>query len=153
LEHEFNSLSCGVFGDARLLRCASAGKNPVGSNDACKAAQAAYEIEFGDKRALDDLIIAKSILSQLPSDVNMNDPTQVAGAAVKYSKVVAALEQAARDRFRSLKGSPKGTTPGESGWDALLVQKCNRLFGVADDEALGMLVEHPGRREAARGWR
>jgi hypothetical protein len=77
------------------------------SRHACKAAQAAYEIEFGDKRALDDLIIAKSILSQLPSDVNMNDPTQVASAAVKYSKVVAALEQAARDRFRSLKGSPK----------------------------------------------
>jgi hypothetical protein len=77
------------------------------SRHACTAAQATYEIEFGNKRALDHLIFAKSTLSQLPPDVKMKDPTQEANAAIKYAKIISALEQAARGRFRSLKASQK----------------------------------------------
>ena len=76
----------------------------------CAAAQAAYRIEFGTKRALDDMIVARSILDQLSQttpDPDLKDPVKVANAAIKISRILMSLEQAAADRFRELKATRK----------------------------------------------
>lgn len=75
------------------------------SKHTCAAAQTTYEIEFGDKRALDDMILARSIMLQIPSD--MNDPEHLGEEAVKYGKILVALERAVRGRFRELKALRK----------------------------------------------
>lgn len=73
----------------------------------CAAAQTAYEIEYRNNRALDDLIIARSTLSALSPDAQGKNVMQLADAAAKYAKIISALEDAAHDRFRSLKASQK----------------------------------------------
>jgi hypothetical protein len=77
------------------------------SKHSCSSALATYEVEFGNKRALDDLIWAKSFLLQLPPDTIANNPTEISNAAIKYAKIPGALDLAAQERFRSLKGSKK----------------------------------------------
>jgi hypothetical protein len=77
------------------------------SKHACSAALTTYEIEFNNKRALDDLIWAKSFLSQLPPDIKPKDPVEVSNAALKYAKIPGELEHAVQERFRSLKASKK----------------------------------------------
>ncbi len=72
---------------------------------ACRAAQTSYEIEYGNKRALDDLIFARSMLTELPPDIDLKDPVQLADAAIKHANVITALQESARARFRSLKAS------------------------------------------------
>jgi hypothetical protein len=62
----------------------------------CAAAQNAYVIEFGNKRDLDRLIAARSILNGWMAA----RPTD---AIEKYTKVVISLQGAARDRFRALR--------------------------------------------------
>jgi hypothetical protein len=46
-----------------LAECQDDDRTVASNRHACAAAQATYEIEFGNKRALDDLIIAKAPLS------------------------------------------------------------------------------------------
>jgi hypothetical protein len=78
------------------------------SKHSCSSALTTYEVEFGNKRALDDLIWAKSFLLQLPPDTPMaNNPTEISNAAIKYAKIPGALDRAAQERFRSLKGTQK----------------------------------------------
>jgi hypothetical protein len=89
-----------------LAECMDDPTDPAGKH-ACSAALTTYEVEFNNKRALDDLIWAKSILLQLPPDLKANDPVEVSNAALKYAKIPGALEHAAQERFRSLKASQK----------------------------------------------
>ncbi|MBG0792538.1 hypothetical protein IYY11_03695 [Methylocystis sp. H62] len=70
---------------------------------ACRAAQTSYEIEFGNKRAIDKLIFARSMLTELPPDIDLKDSTQMMDAAVQHAKVISAIEESARTRFRNLK--------------------------------------------------
>ena len=74
---------------------------------ACRAAQTSYEIEYGNKRALDDLIFARSMLTELPPDIDLKDPALLADAAIKHANVITALQESARARFRGLKASQK----------------------------------------------
>ena len=74
---------------------------------ACLAAEGTYEIEYGTKRPLDDLIYARSVMLDLPDDVNINDAANLADTAIKYGKVIGGLEDAAKARFRILKTSAK----------------------------------------------
>ncbi len=74
---------------------------------ACSAAKAVYEIEYGNERALDNLIFARSMLTELPPDVDTKDPAQLANAAIERAKVITALHESARARFRRLKASQK----------------------------------------------
>jgi hypothetical protein len=76
----------------------------------CAAARASYQIEFGAKRALDDMMIARSILddlSQTKPALDMNDPIKTVNAAKKAALVLVALERAAGERFHALKPSRK----------------------------------------------
>jgi hypothetical protein len=77
------------------------------SKHACASALSTYEIEFGNKRPLDDLIWAKSFLLQIPPDSKGINPAEVANAAMKYAKIPGELQLAAQDRFRRLKGLQK----------------------------------------------
>jgi hypothetical protein len=76
----------------------------------CASARASYQIEFGGKRALDDMMIARSILDELSKtkpDLDMNDPIRVASTAKKVALILGALEGATGERFRALKASRK----------------------------------------------
>jgi hypothetical protein len=87
-----------------LAECSDDTADSIGKH-ACAAAAAAYEIEFSDKRPLDDMILAKKIMDQLPPDPD--DRARIVEISIKYAKVIAALEQAATARFRQLKASKK----------------------------------------------
>jgi hypothetical protein len=75
------------------------------SKHACAAAVTTYEIEFGNKRALDDLIYAKSNMDQLPPE--KMDTARIFEIAKKHGLIIAALEQAASSRFHVLKTTRK----------------------------------------------
>jgi hypothetical protein len=87
-----------------LAECQDEMTNAQGKH-ACVAAQTTYEIEFGDKRALDSMIIARSIIVQVPPDVN--DRVNLVEAARAKAQVLVALERAVSSRFRALKASRK----------------------------------------------
>ena len=51
-----------------------------------RVAQSAYEIDFGAKRALDDMMNARSILGMEEPDVDLRDPIKLADVAEKYAR-------------------------------------------------------------------
>jgi hypothetical protein len=89
---------------AHYLSECSDTSDPTGKH-ACNASASAYEIEFNDKRPLDDMIHAKLIMDQLPPDPN--ERARIVEVSIKYAKIVNTLEQAATTRFRQLKTSSK----------------------------------------------
>jgi hypothetical protein len=69
-----------------------------------RLARVTYTIEFNAKRALDDMIIARSILDQLSLckvDPDGNNPEKIANAAIKVAQILVALDRAAGECFRS----------------------------------------------------
>jgi hypothetical protein len=75
---------------------------------ACASAQTAYEVEFGRKRALDDMINARANIEPWDSAHPPNRTvTWIVEEAKKYGLTIAALHSAARERFRALKAAPK----------------------------------------------
>jgi hypothetical protein len=72
---------------------------------ACTAAERTYEIEFGGKRALDDIIVARSIIIQLPPE--KMDAVHLVEMAKAKADVLLALERAVSRRFNVLKASRK----------------------------------------------
>jgi hypothetical protein len=89
-----------------LAECGDDPTDPA-SKHSCYSAQTAYEVEFGNKRPLDDLIWAKSFLLQAPPDTRATDPVEISNAAIRYAKIPGALDRAAQERYRSLKSSAK----------------------------------------------
>ena len=86
-----------------LAECAET-TTPYGKHG-CAAASSAYEIEFGDKRPLDDMIYARDIMHSLPpAQLTARD---IVDTSVAYGKIVAALEQASSNWFRALKAARK----------------------------------------------
>jgi hypothetical protein len=101
-----------------LAECDDQGESDVAKHG-CSAALMNYEVEFGASslahaRFLDDLVYARaSLAARSPSEkardvnvnnMNVNDMGQkFAEQAAKDAKVFSALQEATRDRFRSLK--------------------------------------------------
>jgi hypothetical protein len=71
---------------------------------ACSAAEVSYNIEFGAKRALDDMIIARSTLQTM----SIAKP-ELPGVhqLLKEARILEALQDAARLRFQALRSSAR----------------------------------------------
>jgi hypothetical protein len=78
----------------------------VPTRHACHAAQITYTVEFGAKRALDDIIIARALLNIL-TIVHAKPEPDMELSIAKHTKVMSALEHAAGDRFRALRSNPQ----------------------------------------------
>jgi hypothetical protein len=69
---------------------------------ACSAAEVSYNIEFGAKRALDDMMLARSTLQTM----SIAEPVSPAvHQLLKEATILEALQDAARLRFQALRSS------------------------------------------------
>jgi hypothetical protein len=85
-----------------LSECDDELVDDVPTRHACRTAETTYKIEFGAKRALDDLIVARSLLNSFQIARTTPEPADVE-MIVNQMGVILALENAARNRFRALK--------------------------------------------------
>jgi hypothetical protein len=77
----------------------------VPTRHACTAAKTTYSVEFGGKRALDDMMHARSLLNLNESAKPKALDAPALDIIVKEAKIIASLQDAARERFRVLRSS------------------------------------------------
>ena len=74
----------------------------------CSSALSSYETEYGNDRAVDHFIYERSHLQNAPRDPKKpNDTEHLVAEAIKNAKILSAIQNAARDRLRTLKASRK----------------------------------------------
>jgi hypothetical protein len=74
----------------------------------CNSALSSYETEYGNDRAIDHFIYARSFHEKAPPDpTKPRDTEHLVAEAKVHAKILSAIQHAVRDRLRTLKASQK----------------------------------------------